>query len=65
MQHRWGQFRIEANDNDRVFVVLGNAWVEVENRGGDLVVVANHTHAGLEDGREVCTIDGEDGTFRT
>tara|TARA_R100000315_G_C5227338_1_gene138352 strand:- start:10 stop:219 length:210 start_codon:yes stop_codon:yes gene_type:complete len=64
MEKRWGQFRIESSDNDEVFVVLGNSWVKVENRGGDLVVLANHVRAGLEDGREVCTIDSEDGTIR-
>ena len=64
MNQRWGRFRIESSDNDEVFVVLGNSWIKVENRGGTLVVLANHTHAGLEDGREVCAIDNEDGTIR-
>lgn len=66
MERRWGKFRIESSDDDEVFVVLGNSWVKLENRDGDLVVLANHINAGLEDGREVCTIDGgQDGTIRS
>ena len=67
-QTMYGNFRIEYEDCDAdrpptVFVVLGNAWLEVEDRNGDLVVVAQHTSV-FPDGKRVCKIDGELGAIK-
>ena len=63
-QTMYGNFRIEYEDCDAdrpptVFVVLGDVWLEVEDRNGDLVVVAHH--ASRERGQRVCKIDGQFG----
>ena len=63
MSQELARLEVEHSCDGGVFVILDKAWIKVENRGGNLTVLANHTHAGLDDDREVFAIDGEDGTI--
>ena len=60
-----GQFKIQGRDPDRLFVVLGEACIEIEitNEAADLLVVAHHERA-PHDGREICRISQDNATIK-
>ena len=58
-----GEFRVQADGDDVVFVVRGNAWVEIEIRDGQMAVTAFSDCGDGRDGIPMGTID-EYGTIQ-